>query len=816
MKYEHTPLHTTVAQLVERLLAILSPPPVQNGNTPNANRSAKVKRPPPTEREESSRKKKRTKRAKNGDEDAPAEDELLAQGPVATADAQATPVLNIPPLEVIRRTELATTLLKGRGIEPVTLSAEQFGIFANQAPHLQEASLDMLAMYGAERLRIIHPDDKAPPASPASTPVQQTTPVNEVIGGSTPATDTPSKRKKLPKKKSDPVIVDDAEFAAVRDTSNLPAEAMPGTQPRKRKTRGTCNTCKSAKRKCTKEHPQCSTCLVVGDECAYLPPKPRGRKSETTAEMAEDDDSDIVNVAENHNSHAPPTPEHLAPAPAPVIQTTQVAAVVYNPDDDDFIPDPINLSESTQHPPPVQSQGSPPPCYQQPDIASSAHDQESALPIAPHQHSGVMSALNFSQSRTQEIVSQASPGLALSSIQTPGAAKDSPEVSFLTPASTTASARRITSRKDRRGLQTTQNDQTSRPTPDSTAHTQAASSPNTDTQLPVLGAQTRIQSPTVIQKQPAKPPTPRRLDAGSDTPAFDGLQAAAVLSQTPIPVPYQEEGSAVTKSPSQIAARPPSRVKSRQAQRSQNHTPVTQTPVPPPVIPVPHSMTATASKITAAPVYDSFSRYNNTTTDQYSQSYDQTSASASPNTYSTPSYDHSRNSTSDNTLNQALNDTSNYHNLRSGNTGLWNGRNRSSQSKTPVNVDSTPHIPGNNTQPATSHSFSTQSAQRQTAAQTTAYIQPQAQQPQQQHSYNSYPPQPSASGQHNQNWFGFPSASNNTNHANYDTTTRDTGFGLASTTAAHGFNQGQRSDASEYTGYGQQELYDLLRANNNH
>lgn len=66
-------------------------------------------------------------------------------------------LLNLSPLETARRHEEASKKLRDNGIDPETLSAEQFNIFANQSPDLQLESLAMLVRYGAERLRIVHP-----------------------------------------------------------------------------------------------------------------------------------------------------------------------------------------------------------------------------------------------------------------------------------------------------------------------------------------------------------------------------------------------------------------------------------------------------------------------------------------------------------------------------------------------------------------------------------------------------------------------------------------------------------------------------------
>ncbi|KAF5535945.1 ATP-dependent DNA helicase 2 subunit 1 [Fusarium napiforme] len=95
-----------------------------------------------------------------------------ANGQTASA---AFPV-NVSAAEAARRKEAATTMLSNAGVDPTTLSPEQFGIFANQAPELQRESLNMLVKYGAERLRIVHPGNKdGSTQASSSTQSSQTT-----------------------------------------------------------------------------------------------------------------------------------------------------------------------------------------------------------------------------------------------------------------------------------------------------------------------------------------------------------------------------------------------------------------------------------------------------------------------------------------------------------------------------------------------------------------------------------------------------------------------------------------------------------------
>ncbi|KAK3341863.1 hypothetical protein B0T25DRAFT_354884 [Lasiosphaeria hispida] len=65
---------------------------------------------------------------------------------------------NIPPGEEARRRDAAIDLLSSDGINPQSLSPEQFYILANQPPEQQKESLAMFARYGAEQLRVVYPN----------------------------------------------------------------------------------------------------------------------------------------------------------------------------------------------------------------------------------------------------------------------------------------------------------------------------------------------------------------------------------------------------------------------------------------------------------------------------------------------------------------------------------------------------------------------------------------------------------------------------------------------------------------------------------
>ncbi|KAI4603032.1 hypothetical protein KJ359_005822 [Pestalotiopsis sp. 9143b] len=824
VKYEHTPLHKTVNQLMERLLPTLPPPPVPNANTPNV-RSAKAKRPPPAEGEGSSRKKsKRKKKGANAtDEAAQPDGQATSQPPEeAPSNSQPPSALNIPPLEAARRRDLANSLLSGRGIDPVSLSEEQFNIFSNQAPNLQEASLEMLSKYGAERLRIVHPDDKGPSASPSTTPLQQNATSNENNDESIIDTQTSSKTSKKRKsraRKSDAVVVEDTGDEGNSTVIDGLALA-PSAAKRKKVTRGTCNTCKLAKRKCTKEHPQCSVCQELGETCAYLPPKPR-KKPQVSADMVEDEDEDSE-VAIPGNSEQPVQENDVPSAHVPPVEASH--------DDDEFIPDPNILAG------PVQQQVGPPPYYQQPEVDTTPAQQ-------PVTHQTTRPAVHFAQPEAHEEITPQQPqhtGMTFSNQRPPQTNPLSPEIAY--PAATSNLATRRKEANARHSLPTappTHNLEAAKASSVNPTNVPSADWRRGANQSPAMAQRNATASPTLNQTQPTKGRSGRSV-AEPSQPPFDGYQAAAVLAQTPVPVPVPRhtQSPALTRSPFQNAQKSPARAKSRQgqrSQRSQSRTPVTQTPVPAPVIPTSHVTqpnpafeTSTSASNASIPAYDPFARYNGTSNDMYSEStagqstriayepntYNQATTSASSNTYTTPSYGYSRDNAQSNPLNQALHDTTDFSNSNTtSNTNQWPSQARSTRSSAMSN-SSNAYKSAAPAQTSQNQLYGSRASQHQTVAQSSGYGQPQQQpQPtknrhQRQQSYNSYAQQPSGDHQQqNQNWYGFTSADSNAEQTNYNTSgNRNAGYNVGSSSANAGLNP---------NAYGQ-DLYDLLRHSGTH
>lgn len=234
VKLEHTPLHKTVAELAE---LFKPPPPLPRAEAARRKDGGSRKRKSEAGGAgvaEGSPTKRRKKATKTGEQTADGEQAPKPKKPRAPrpkkpkkagaqpeADDNNSALLNLSPLETARRQEEASKKLRDSGIDPETLSAEQFNIFANQSPDLQMESLAMLVKYGAERLRIVHPNKDNTP--------QSDSPAN----GDTP---NPTAKKKASRKK------------APREDG----------APKVKKTRGSCQACRAKKMKASVPPPNVS------------------------------------------------------------------------------------------------------------------------------------------------------------------------------------------------------------------------------------------------------------------------------------------------------------------------------------------------------------------------------------------------------------------------------------------------------------------------------------------------------------------------------------------------------------------------------
>ncbi|KAI1428232.1 hypothetical protein F5Y12DRAFT_790283 [Xylaria sp. FL1777] len=848
VKYEHTPLHKTVTQLVERFVP--TPIPVRGDNhsiqrtpkpkrprpsegegsrkkkTPKAKpvsadgeegshkkRTPKAKRPPPVEGEDgegSSRKRRRTGKASGVNV------ERLENGqntPQAQAQAQPDSVvdktgftgfLNVPPAEAERRRQTAIELLTGKGIDPKTLSPEQFNIFANQAPNLQSASLDMLAKYGAERLRIVHPDEKEQTGSSNSTPAteQVANPLPDV-GPELPSgsTSTPTRRPQNKKRKSNGPLTE----VPIGNGAVIPLEQDGGLgttesalKPRARRarpTRGRCDTCKQRKVPCTKEHPICSVCVDARVNCVYLPPKPR-RKSEKSAETVEQEDSDLPEDV-SHVQHEAETSGQIS-APDPQESQTIVIPPPPDIDNEEFIPDPNILSGPVEHQP------------------TTAQSVDTSSNYYHHSHSGVgfpqlssaqetaagggttsMPNFTYPQAQTNEDVTQPTPTVAFPPTSVQPQPSQSLPASQSNLTSTPHQNTESISSSTRKSLPTSHSKQTPIPPPTIPGHASNwSSSPSMHHSIST--------SPKLTPQQAVKRPKSRKSRAESEQQGHDNQKQAA--SQ---PTKYQ---SPMTRSPYQSAAH----VNTRQSQRSQTNTPVATNSRPPPQAPsnTTHQPTTSASSYstpttsTSISNYDPYPQYNNNRNEQYpdaandhsssriaydSSSY-QTNTTTAPSSYSSvPSYDYGRNSGALNPLTQALNGSSAYSGTTGSSTNQW----PTSQTRSAPNSNNSGaySLPASST--STSHGYNTRHSEPRVSNQATSYHQSQPQ------SYSSYPSQqPALNQQSQQNWYGFTAANSSNNQASY----------AGNRQSAH---SGQRSTAPTYSGhYGgndEQAIYDLLR-----
>ncbi|KAJ3474468.1 hypothetical protein NLG97_g9831 [Lecanicillium saksenae] len=203
------------------------------------------------------------------------------------APKNSTASLNVSPKEAARRGEVATKKLTDAGINPATLSADQFSIFSNQSPEVQNESLNMLVKYGAERLHIVHPAKKDSPR-PTSTPPDAESIASGAVNPNRLGNDSASES-------AEPV----GAAAASNGTSKTPQKAKAGT-----KSRVFCFNCKLSISKarhyvvrmehksnlpqCSKDKPSCAVCQESGLTCEYPARRPKQKKSAAIVDEDED------------------------------------------------------------------------------------------------------------------------------------------------------------------------------------------------------------------------------------------------------------------------------------------------------------------------------------------------------------------------------------------------------------------------------------------------------------------------------------------------------------------------------------------------
>ena len=250
VKYKHTPFHKTVAELYDHFAPPPPPVPLVTTTTPKAAKSSRKRDGPNGAGGGSSRKKsrkstgaagnangegaadtvlgaddsvvdgqpdgtpqakpKRKRQYKKKNKEAPASEQeqqggssQAVEGGGGDAAAHLHSIVNVDAEEAARRRNKATQILTDAGVGPETLSADQFNIFANQSPALQQESLAMLVEYGAERLRIVHPNKDASAqnagqdkTAAAASALEASTATGTQEGASGAATEAPASRTK--------------------------------------------------------------------------------------------------------------------------------------------------------------------------------------------------------------------------------------------------------------------------------------------------------------------------------------------------------------------------------------------------------------------------------------------------------------------------------------------------------------------------------------------------------------------------------------------------------------------------------------------
>ncbi|KAF3350732.1 hypothetical protein VdG2_01196 [Verticillium dahliae VDG2] len=306
VKYEHTPFHKTVKEMAEYFRP--PPPPMPTTaataettettkKTPRRSKAAagnghdnegeggaagQTKKTPRKRKSDAdgatSTKRKRKSKSDAGQNAATTAVMVPAALDGADGDTQAQTradevvqssvhshaLLNVPPAEATRRRETAIRLLSEGGVEPETLSTDQFSIFANQSPDLQKESLIMLAKYGAERLRIVHPKDQAASETPS--------------GGESSTEQTPQPAN--------------GEAAVEPGASSVePTVAVGNAEGGKKAakpklTRGACTPCRSSRIKCDRKKPSCDACIAADISCEYPLQQTRVPKGESSGKPA--------------------------------------------------------------------------------------------------------------------------------------------------------------------------------------------------------------------------------------------------------------------------------------------------------------------------------------------------------------------------------------------------------------------------------------------------------------------------------------------------------------------------------------------------
>ncbi|KAG8167914.1 hypothetical protein KVR01_003603 [Diaporthe batatas] len=808
VKLEHTPLHKTVAELAE----LFKPPPLLPRTEAAKRKSGDRKRKTQADGVEApggGPKKKSKKTANTSEQDgghAPkpkkprASKSKKAQNVAAQPQADSAQngaLLNLSPLETARRQEEASKKLRDNGIDPDTLSAEQFNIFANQSPDLQLESLAMLVKYGAERLRIVHPskDNTPQPSGPSSG-------------------DSPNASKKRRR--------------------TLPREGPSEDRATKvKKTRGSCQACRAKKIKCTKDKPECQECVGAGIACYYPPPQTRKSAGAKSAEVAVDDPGspEAAHIPNNIPDSMPGSEvlpdtapdEEASDLGSPGFNTSQPHEVMpHQTDTTTFAEAAHDVAQDLYQPAPgglsyPQGMGIPEDMPNTDYFQSRAATNGITYPQPPHQASDVAYA-DSGASAPQHQPQDPDP-VPLQSDQIPS----QPD-------------RQTLSRNGTRRSLPSGSGQHLAVYPNPTDPAPAASWQSTNT--PSNTVQAYSESPATSQSAPTSQYRNKQSVAQTtyDTIAQDTLQAATTLTQAALQKRPHASPTARTTSPfanpTQVAQ--VARTKSRQSQRAQSRQ--TASSFQQSAAPQPSPVAAASSLYNPPPTttsesvpgYDQYSRYGNTPTqanttssriayEPYSQQAGSSSSATSYSGYGT--YDSRSKAPSTTPLSNPVSQSATLSHGKaaapsSKNWAGGNGRqsNSYSSNRSPVSAPAynVPVSP-NQQQSTTMQSFnarpqSTASAQSRASGNTPASYPQQSRQqrPQQsQHAYNSYSsqPHPATNQQQQQDWYGFGSTDNAT--SNYG--------------SGYGQHRSMNLTGNTYSSMNEQEaLYEMLRNNSRH
>ncbi|KAM7206828.1 hypothetical protein V8F20_002534 [Naviculisporaceae sp. PSN 640] len=422
---------------------------------------------------------------------------------------------------------------------------------------------------------------------------------------------------------------------------------------RKRPTRGACESCRSFKTKCDKAKPSCSQCLASGITCFYPLAKPRASRVSQAAAVEEEEEAE---------------PPQAPQAPAPqAMDIDDEPEDLGSPGFHDPAPEPSTMISPAPDPPAAST-------YPQP---SGGYDSHSGFlfpdSVGHDVHSGISGT-------SLDYLSNAATDTSLHNYtyptpvqQTPVPVPEPPVPAVQPEPEPPAMSTRT---KSRRSLPSAPMSQTSSANNNHNVTGQATSWQTASQTADITPAnrrsprQSRTRKPFQNQSQNFSSQNQNQPSTHNTvSPAYDDLRQqssgwpAVTQSTTPIPLPATAQQMT---SPYQTAAQP-ARAKSRQSNRAQTQTPVqnmstarpAQTQVSKPLTDnsgYGHAPTTGDTSTTSG--YDNYSQYQNTRADSTNNrvaTYDQYTTnptSAMSNSYS--SYDSYNTRPSNNTTSSVL------------------------------------------------------------------------------------------------------------------------------------------------------------------